>query len=153
MWRLTLELLQHCQDWILEPDSVSMQAAVQSCEKASMWPLALEFCLVKMSPASCSMVMSSGLLPWHRGVQLLWRMKDSKMRADVVCYNCLLSQVRKVERNWPCVLDIFTRLNIGLDGLRANDHSQSLGKGVVEKMGDWMIPSRGSEMIVKHVNR
>jgi len=29
----------------------------------------------QMSPGSCSTLMSSGLLPWHRAVQLLWRMK------------------------------------------------------------------------------
>ena len=30
---------------------------------------------LQMSPGSCSTVMASGLLPWHRAVQLLWRMK------------------------------------------------------------------------------
>ncbi|CAL1138000.1 unnamed protein product [Cladocopium goreaui] len=102
-WQLALALIKDVKASSLQPDTVSIQLVVQSCEKASLWGAAVELMSRQVESVSSVMKAAQQALCWQVASQMLQLMKDSDIRADVVCYNCLMGPP---PRQWPYVLMI-----------------------------------------------
>lgn len=74
-------------------------------------------------------------LCWQVASQMLKLMKDSHIRADVVCYNCLMGPTQP--RQWPYVLMIFAGLSV--KGVRSTDYSLSSALCALEAASSWSV--------------
>lgn len=92
--------------------------------------------LMSRQVESVSSVMKAAqqALCWQVASQMLQLMKDSDIRADVVCYNCLMGPP---PRQWPYVLMILAGLRV--KAVRSTDYSLSSAVSALEAASNWSV--------------
>lgn len=74
-WQLALALIKDVKASSLQPDTVSIQLVVQSCEKASLWGAAVELMSRQVESVSSVMKAAQQALCWQVASQMLQLMK------------------------------------------------------------------------------
>ncbi|CAL1140212.1 unnamed protein product [Cladocopium goreaui] len=98
-WQMAIHLLESCSSYRLQPDVISFNATMSSCEKAQQWQQALlvfetifKDAKIQPNPVSFNTAISSLPGGWPRALLLI---DQAQHQADVMSFNAAMSCCKK----------------------------------------------------------